>query len=132
MPIYVAGPVIRPVAQPPNWVIECYQVIAAVVRPRFEAQFPVAEPLLERMEAGGFAAELMRRIAGADSMIAVFLPGDQSTPVECALAAAARKRVLLIFEARTKLPRILVGMPGVTTAIYGPDTYGLIVRFLRG
>jgi hypothetical protein len=59
-----------------------------------------------------------RRITTADAVIAVFLPDDQSTPVECALAAAAGKRVLILHEAGTRI------------AIYGQDTSGAVARFL--
>lgn len=132
MPVYIAGPVPRSTTRQPVWVRECYRVIEDVVRamPRYQARLPYADPLLEGMEARGFAAELTRRIASADSVIAVFLPDDQSVPVECALAAVAGKRVLLLHEAGTRIPRILAGMPGVTTAVYGQLAHETITLFL--
>jgi hypothetical protein len=82
------------------------------------------------MSAESFAGELGRRITTADAVIAVFLPDDQSTPVECALAAAAGRRVLILHEAGTRIPRLLAGLPRVTTAIYGQNTSGAVARFL--
>ena len=101
MPIYVAGPVLRTGTRQPRWVAECYRLIQDVARPspRYQVLLPAAELLLESMDARGFTTELRRRIVGADKVIAVFLPDDQSTPIECALAAAAGKRVLLLHEA---------------------------------
>jgi hypothetical protein len=134
MPIYVAGPVLRPTTQLPGWVAECYGIIRDFVsnNPRYKAQFPVAELLLERMSSADFMAEITRRIRNVDNVIAVFLPDDQSVPVECALAVAAGKRVLLLHETGTMIPRILAGLPGVTTVVFGPTTRQRIQLFLLG
>jgi hypothetical protein len=134
MPVYIAGPVLRSTTRQPSWVRECYQLIQAIigVSPRHQARLPFADPLLEEMDARGFAVELARRIISADSVIAVFLPDDQSVPVECALAAAAGKRVLLLHEASTRIPRVLAGMPSVRTAVYGLNTNEEIKLFLLG
>ena len=40
------------------------------------------------------------------------------------------KRVLILYEAGTRVPRLLAGLPRVTTAIYGQNTPGAIARFL--
>ncbi len=132
MPIYVAGPVLRTGTRQPRWVAECYRLIQDVARPspRYQVLLPAAELLLESMDARGFTTELRRRIVGADKVIAVFLPDDQSTPIECALAAAAGKRVLLLHEAGARVPRILAGLPGVTTAPYDQGTHAAITLFL--
>lgn len=133
MSIYIAGPVLRPTTRQPNWVTACYELVKEVVYfvLRDEARFPVAEPLLEPMDAPAFASEVARRIASADRVIAVFLPDDQSTPIECALAASARKHILLLHQAGTRIPRILAGLPGVRTAVYGRNTKATIESFLR-
>ena len=132
MPIYVAGPVLRPSTQLPEWVAACYGIIQDFVNnnPRYKAQFPVAELALERMSPANFMEEITHRIQNVDSVIALFLPDDQSVPIECALAAAARKRVLLLHQSGTKIPRILVGLPDVTTAVFGPNTRQRIEIFL--
>jgi nucleoside 2-deoxyribosyltransferase len=132
MPIYVAGPVVRPAAQQPGWVAACYELIEDFVRfkPQYKTRFPIAEQVLESMDAGDFTKELTRRIQSADNVIAVFLPDDQSVPVECALAVAAGKRVLLLHESSTRIPRILAGLPRVTTAVFGPSTPRRIELFL--
>lgn len=132
MPIYVAGPVIRPTTRQPGWVADCYGLIEGVVRlnPRYEARFPTAESRLELMDASSFVAELNYRIQKADSVIAVFLPDDQSVPVECALAVAAGKRVLLLHEFGARIPRILAGLSLVTTSAFGRDTSRRIELFL--
>jgi hypothetical protein len=87
---------------------------------------------LERLSAAGFMAEITRRIQNVDNVIAIFLPDDQSVPVECALAVGAGKRVLLLHETGTKIPRILAGLPGVTTSVFGPTTRQRIQLFLLG
>ncbi len=132
MTVYVAGPVLRSTKSHPAWVQQCYKLIEEVVSlsARLKMRIPFAEPLLEGMGAEQFATELRHRITNADSVIAVSFPDDQSVPVECALASAAGKRVLLLHEATTRIPRILAGMSKVTTAVYGPTTRNRIELFL--
>ena len=132
MPIYVAGPVVRPTMRQPVWVAACYELIEDSLRfsPRFKARLPIAESMLERMDAGSFVTELTHRIRSSDRVIAVFLPEDQSVPVECALAVAAGKRVLILHESDTRIPRILAGLSLVTTAVFGPNTSRRIQLFL--
>src|ERR1043166_919563 len=94
--IYVAGPVLRDKST--SWVSDCYSIIEDVVRYRSDlrASMHYADFKLETLHPKEFAAEITSRIREADNVIAVFLPGDQSTPIECILAALAKKRVLII------------------------------------
>lgn len=132
MPIYVAGPVIRPGTRQRSWIAECYHIIDELVQsnPRFRARLPLAEAALDHMNPDEFAGEIIDRIRAADIVIALFLPDDQSVPVECALASKAGKRTLLLHQPGAKIPRILAGLPGLTASPHGPTTRQRIHLFL--
>jgi|ERR1019366_57613 hypothetical protein len=67
---------------------------------------------------GSFAAQILGRIRDAQSVVAVFLPNDPSTPIECALAVREGKRVLIIHQEGVRIPRLLAGLPGVETLVF--------------
>lgn len=116
---YVAGPVIRPNQRLAPWVEQCYDMIQeAAWAAGASAPQPKVDPLLESGLPATFASQIAARIRDAGSVVAVFLPNDQSTPIECALAAAAGKRVLIIYEVGSVVPRILAGLPGVKTTLF--------------
>lgn len=133
MSIYVAGPVLRAKSALPKWVNDCYAMIDSIHswNSRFKARLPFGEPTMEGMDDKGFADEISRRISASDSVIAVFLPDDTSTPIECVIAALLlKKRVLLIHERGTAVPRMLSGLKGVKTIDHGPTTFERIQLFL--
>ena len=119
---YVAGPVLREGQEPDPWVNQCYMIIgrAADNAGQF-TQLPRAEDTLESANPQGFVEEILARIRDAGMVVAVFLPGDQSTPIECALAVREGKRVLILHQPNVTLPRLLAGLPGVQTMSCNPD-----------
>jgi hypothetical protein len=98
------------------WVRRCYAMIeeaAGLARQR--ATLPYVEYPLEEAPPREFSRQILGRIQGARSVVAVFLPNDPSTPIECALAVGAGKRVLILHQEGVRIPRILAGLPGVQT-----------------
>jgi len=113
---YVAGPVLREGIPADPWVEECYRIIEqAAGKVRQSAAIPRAEMLLEKASPKDFAAKILSRIRDAGSVVAVFLPNDPSTPIECAFAVREGKRVLIIHQPGVRVPRLLSGLNGVET-----------------
>ena len=113
---YVAGPVIREGPPLDPWVRRCYSIIEeAAGYTRQRAAFPYVEMPLERATPKEFSAQVIGRIRDSRSVVAVFLPNDPSTPIECALAVREGKRVLIIHQEGVRVPRLLAGLPGVET-----------------
>jgi len=111
---YVAGPVIREGTPLDPWVWRCYSIIEeAAGYTRQRAAIPYVEMSLERATPKEFSAQIIGRIRDSRSVVAVFLPNDPSTPIECALAVREGKRVLIIHQERVRVPRLLAGLPGV-------------------
>ena len=117
MAFYIGGPVQRPGTKLPKWIYECYTIISKTTN----AMPPSVERQLETLEPSLFNREIHRRIYESEGVVAVFLPGDESTPVECAIAAMLGKRVLLIAAESESVPRVLSGMKGVRLARFGPN-----------
>jgi len=116
---YIAGPVIREGIPVDPWVTQCYSIIerAANYDGR-RAAIPYVEQSLEQAAPKEFAAQILSRIKDALSVIAVFLPTDPSTPVECAFAVREGKRVLLIHQGEVRVPRLLAGLPSVRMLVF--------------
>jgi hypothetical protein len=116
---YIAGPVIREGTPLDPWVRRCYSMIAEAVSDRGQrAAIPYVEMPLERATPREFSAQILGRIRDARSVIAVFLPNDPSTPLECALAVREGKPVLIIHQEGVRIPRLLAGLPGVQTLAF--------------
>ena len=116
---YIAGPVIREGTPLDPWVRQCYSIIdEAAGSTRQRAAIPYAELPLERANPREFSAQILGRIRDARSVIAVFLPNDPSTPIECVLAVREGKRVLIIHREGVRVPRLLAGQPGVETLAF--------------
>jgi hypothetical protein len=133
---YVAGPVIREGTPRNPWVRQCYDMIEqAATIARQQATLPLVEYRLETASPRDFSQQILGRIRDARSVVAVFLPNDPSTPVECALAVGAGKRVLILHQEGVRLPRILAGLPGVETLDFdrvGPGgALATVTTFLR-
>lgn len=113
---YVAGPVIRKDTPVDPWVRECYSLIEqAAGKARQSASIPYVETLLDKAEPKEFSDKILGRIRDAGSVVAVFLPNDPTTPIECALAVREGKRVLIIQQPGVRVPRLLAGLSGVET-----------------
>ena len=116
---YIAGPVIRVGTPLDPWVRECYSMIEeAARRTRQRTAMPYVEMPLERATPREFSAQILGRIRDARSVIAVFLPNDPSTPIECVLAVLEGKRVLIIHQEGVRVPRLLAGLHGVQTLAF--------------
>ena len=116
---YVAGPVIRKGMPFDPWVQLCYSIIdEAAAHTRQHVAIPYVEMQLERATPREFSAQILGRIRDAGSVVAVFLPNDPSTPIECALAVREGKRVLIIHQVGVRVPRLLAGLPGVETLAF--------------
>jgi hypothetical protein len=116
---YIAGPVIREGTPLDPWVRQCYSIIErAAGYTRQRATIPYVEMPLERATPREFSAQILGRIRDARSVVAVFLPNDPSTPIECALAVREGKRVLIIHQEGVWVPRLLAGLPGVQTVAF--------------
>jgi hypothetical protein len=116
---YIAGPVIREGTPLDPWVRQCYSIIEeAAGYTRQRAAIPYVEIPLERATPREFSAQILGRIRDAGSVVAVFLPNDPSTPIECALAVREGKRVLIIHQEGVRVPRLLAGLPGVQTLVF--------------
>ena len=116
---YVAGPVIREGVDLDPWVRRCYSIIEEVASSMGQrASIPYVEEPLERATAREFSAQIIRRIRDSRSVVAVFLPNDPSTPIECALAVREGKRVLIIHQEGVRVPRLLAGLSGVETLAF--------------
>lgn len=113
---YVAGPVIREGIPVDPWVQECYRIIEEAARKVGQsAAIPRAEMPLEKANPKDFSAKIQSRIRDSGSVVAVFLPNDPSTPIECAFAVREGKRVLIIHKPGVRVPRLLTGLNGVET-----------------
>lgn len=133
---YVAGPVIREGTPANPWVRRCYAMIEeAAGRTRQRASIPYVEFALEQATPREFSGQILGRIRDAQSVVAVFLPNDPSTPIECALAVGAGKRVLILHQEGVRIPRILAGLPGVETLDFDNVSQGRVFEtistFLR-
>jgi hypothetical protein len=116
---YVAGPVIREGTPLDPWVRRCYSIIEqAAGSTQQRASIPQVEISLERATPREFSSQILGRIRDARSVVAVFLPNDPSTPIECALAVREGKRVLIIHQEGVRVPRLLTGLPGVETLAF--------------
>jgi hypothetical protein len=116
---YIAGPVIREGTHIDPWVQRCYSIIEeAASFTRQRAAIPYVEMPLERATPKEFSAQILGRIRDSGSVVAVFLPNDTSTPIECALAVREGKRVLIIHQEGVRIPRLLAGLPGVETLVF--------------
>jgi|SRR5579859_1403741 len=120
---YICGPVIREGMPLDPWVRQCYSIIEeAAGYTRQRVAIPYGEIPLERATPQEFSAQILGRIRDARSVVAVFLPNDSSTPIECALAVREGKRVLIIHQEGVRVPRLLTGLPGVQTLAF--DEFG--------
>lgn len=116
---YVAGPVIREGTLLDPWVRHCYSIIEeAAGYSQQRAAIPHVEMPLERATPREFSAQILARIRDSRSVVAVFLPNDPSTPIECVLAVREGKRVLIIHQEGVRVPRLLAGLPGVETLAF--------------
>ena len=116
---YVAGPVIREGMHLDSWVRRCYSIIEDAAKfAQQRAAIPYVEEPLERATPKEFSAQVLGRIRDSGSVVAVFLPNDTSTPIECALAVREGKRVLIIHQKGVRIPRLLAGLPGVETLVF--------------
>lgn len=116
---YIAGPVIRKGTPLDPWVRQCYSIIEEAAGSTGQsAAVPHVEMALEQATAREFSAKILGRIRDARSVVAVFLPNDPSTPIECALAVREGKRVLIIHQEGVRVPRLLAGLPGVQTLAF--------------
>jgi hypothetical protein len=82
---------------------------------------PVREQMLDSLQPHDFAAAITERIRGCECVVTVLSNGDQSAPVEAALAAHFGKPQVLVVE-HGSAPRILAGLPGVRSVVTGRDT----------
>jgi hypothetical protein len=129
MAFYIGGPVERMKSglTLPVWVYHCYGL--------FEKIGGATRPLLERgldeLEAQSFSREVFRRIRDSEGVMAVFLPGDSGTPVECAVAALSGKQVLIVAEPFMAVPRVLLGMPSVRVTTFDSGTSKAVERFVN-
>jgi hypothetical protein len=128
MAIYIGGPLNRPKRALPFWVNECYNIIEQAT----QVKRPLVESTLDQRDASSFCGELRNRIGASDGVIALFLPDDNSTPIECAIAALSGKRVFVLTEDLKVVPRLLTGLPGVRVRQYGPATANDLKLFLLG
>lgn len=116
---YVAGPVIREEANLDPWVQSCYSIIQeAAIYTKQRVAIPYVENSLEQATPREFAAQILGRIRNSRSVVAVFLPNDLSTPIECALAVREGKRVLILHREGVRVPRLLAGLSGVETRAF--------------
>jgi hypothetical protein len=99
---------------------------------RQRATMPYVEMPLELATPREFSAQILSRIRDARSVVAVFLPDDPSTPIECTLAVREGKRVLIIHQEGVRVPRLLAGLPGVQTLVFEERrALGQISTFLQ-
>lgn len=128
--VYVAGPLDRPWRKLPIWVEQCYRTIDNVARiAGWLAAIPFVDRELDYLKPPQFMDSIEIRIKEADKVVAVLLPDDPSVPVECAMAAAFGKPILLIHES-LRVPRVLVGLRGLEIATWGAATDSQILNFL--
>jgi hypothetical protein len=128
MAIYVAGPVPRFERRLPFWVTACYETIERNSRDLLVvARLPLLDDSLDRLSPSEFSSRLLKQIENANGVIAVFLPDDQSIPVECAIAAMRQKPLLLLHDAMTQVPRILAGLSELAPSKWDENS-GRVIR----
>lgn len=131
--IYVAGPVVREVDWPgllmegvlgtrmPDWVWKAYGVIHRCAGSLgMTARLPVAEHRLEIAEALQFVRLTLGSIRRSAGVITVYVEGDASAVVESTMASSLGKSQMIIAREAGRLPRLVRGLPGVTS-IVEPD-----------
>lgn len=130
--IYIAGPVDRYWRKLPRWINDCYEFLRKEsLRGALSTMHPIipdSKSDLEDLSADTFTKEILGRIRDCSGVIAVFLPDDSGTPVECAIAALSGKRVLLIYhdDDIKRMPRVLRNLPGIKTVRWDSEVGKLI------
>jgi len=132
MSVYIAGPVVRQKSSIPRWVVSLYDDLMQLRSMGIiETRYPHPDRFLDDLGPKDFAAGIMRRIREADNVVAAFLPGDPSVPVETAMASFFGKRVLLVHNEASNLPRVLTGLRLVTVRRWEPDMPRRIMEFVK-
>jgi hypothetical protein len=161
MPLYVAGPVLRSPAQMlnrPDWrtiyenigspefaerrmsaqldfITDVYSgIMRSAVQFNMRLFLPQPDPDLEASSPAEFTHQIISRIGESDRVICVYTPFDASGPVETAYASTLGKKILIVAQLPSLLPRIMLGLPGLRGVVEYRSTRGFLsqlAEFLR-
>lgn len=161
MSIYVAGPVVRPPAQiferqglgavydyfssrkdaetrlaaEFDFLVDTYSTIMrSAVRQQFNLFLPEPDLSLDLASPQDFIERIVSRIRQAEQVITVHTPLDAAGPIETAYASIFKKRILIITRHPRLIPRMMLGLPGVTEVVQAGDDLRLsnaLANFLR-
>lgn len=126
--MYVAGPVFE-------WGSGRHKIFEAVTeeaaRLGSKVVLPVRDEYVDQLEPTRFTEHIVSEIEEADGVVTILAAGDQSVPVESAIAAMKGKRQIIVAEDGHKAPRILAGLPGVVDVVRFDDHEALAAGMSR-
>jgi hypothetical protein len=123
--LYVSGPVIRQSMEwdLAPWVQEIYTQLSALAHRQGKTVIlPNAEPQLEHSDPKEFFRAIRKRIGSAKAVVSVFAAGDVSAGIETCMASVAGKKIVLIAEDPSEIPRLLEGLPGIVNVLSSADS----------
>ena len=117
--IYVAGPVVDYGDKPPPLYRELQQLASRY--PDVELSLPDRRADIDHLEPREFASAIQQEIRRSDAVVAWVRRGDQSVPVETAMASFAGLPQLIVADEPNAVPRIVAGLAGVDTVVASDD-----------
>jgi len=110
--IYVSGPVLTKRGQ--GRLSRFYPQIEQYLSERnIQSNLPYRDSYANNLVPKEFFGYTRERIGQAHGIITVIAPGDQSTPVEAAIADSLGIPQYLIFTSNRRPPRLMQGLPSV-------------------
>jgi hypothetical protein len=129
--IYVAGPVVD---GPYDRRSQLYaRLVAEAESAGLSVALPVRDGYLDSLPPGEFTRAIAERIREAKVVISVLSPGDQSVPVEAAMASHFEKPQLIVVDGAVA-PRIISGLPFIVDVVAAddpPTALAALARLLR-
>lgn len=125
MSIYVGGPVVRPkTKESSGGLSDFYDLLANTAKLKgIQIELPYTAPEFEKLVPREFFREIAVRIRNATAVISVLPEGDQSVPVEAAVASNFKLPTLLVgLDREQAIPRVIAGLPSVTDIIHSLNT----------
>ncbi len=114
MNVYVAGPVVDlTTGRGAEWLAVYDEIAANYGSQGHEVVLPYRDSA-DNLSPPDFFQEISRRIGDADQIVAVLASGDQSVPIEIAIAVALQREVVVLHPEQISVPRLLAGLPGVS------------------
>jgi hypothetical protein len=116
--IYVAGPLSEGPFDPRAQLYA--QLSAAAEEAGLSVALPVRDDQIDLLPPNEFTRAVIERIREARAVITVLAPGDQSVPVEAAMASGFEKPQLVVVDGGD-VPRLIAGLPLIFDVVAADD-----------